>query len=52
MPTTAYVFKRNKYVHSVGVVGHFKFTSTKTHPYTGIFKGIKNGIIRASLAAP
>lgn len=41
---------RTKYIHSVGVVGKVKFVA-KPNPYTGIFKGANNGLIRLSSAA-
>lgn len=50
MPTQAYIFKRKKLVHTVGLVAHVDFISNGAHPYTGIFKGGKNAIFRASLA--
>jgi hypothetical protein len=41
---------REKYIHSVGVVGGIKFESSGDHPYTGIFKGAEHGLIRFSSA--
>lgn len=42
---------RNKYIHSVGNVGQIEWKSVGSHPYTGVFKGSKNALIRASLAS-
>jgi len=42
---------RTKYIHSVGTVGKVKFVSTGNHPYSGIFKGGKHGLVRFSSAA-
>jgi len=42
---------RTKYIHSVGVVGKVRFASAGGHPYTGIFKGADQGLIRLSSAA-
>ena len=41
---------RNKYIHSVGNVAQIEWKSVGSHPYTGVFKGSKNALIRASLA--
>jgi len=41
-------FERNKFVHTVGTVGKIQYESVGNHPYTGIFKGSKYGIIRLS----
>jgi len=42
---------RTKYIHSVGTVGKVKFVSNGQHPYTGIFKGASQGLVRFSSAA-
>ena len=31
---------RNKYIHSVGVVGQVEWRSVGSHPYTGVFTGM------------
>merc|ERR1711887_164922 len=41
---------RKKYIHTVGVVGKVEWRSVGDHPYTGIFQGASQGIIRLSLA--
>lgn len=43
--------KRPKLIHSLGMTAEFEFKSNGNHPYTGIFKGADNGILRFSLAA-
>ena len=53
MPWEGLVFHdyREKLIHSVGVVGTVEWKSVGSHPYTGVFKGSNNAIIRLSLAA-
>lgn len=41
---------RTKYIHSVGVVGKVSFKSTGDHPYSGVFKGADQGLVRFSSA--
>jgi len=41
---------RGKYIHSVGVVGKVEWVDLGGHPYTGIFQGANQGIVRLSLA--
>jgi len=41
---------RKKYIHTVGAVGKVEWRSVGDHPYTGIFQGARQGIIRLSLA--
>jgi len=41
---------RNKYIHTVGAVGQVEWRSQGEHPYTGIFEGASQGIVRFSLA--
>jgi len=42
---------RGKFIHSVGVVGTVELQSVGSHPYTGVFTGSSNGIIRMSMAS-
>jgi len=42
---------RTKYIHSVGATGKVSFTPSPDCPFTGIFKGANDGIIRLSTAA-
>ena len=42
---------RTKYIHSVGVVGKVKFVSSNEHPFTGVWQGAENGLVRLSSAA-
>ena len=42
---------RGKFIHSVGVVGTVELQSVGSHPYTGVFTGSSNAIIRMSMAA-
>lgn len=41
---------RPKLIHSVGLVAEAKWVSTGNHPYTGVFKGCDNVLIRLSSA--
>merc|ERR1719228_1602409 len=41
---------RNKYIHTVGTVGQVEWRNLGDHPYTGIFEGATQGIVRFSLA--
>jgi len=41
---------RKKYIHSVGSVGKVKYTALPNQPYTGIFTGCDNVLLRISLA--
>jgi hypothetical protein len=41
---------RPKVIHTVGLVAEVEFVSTGDHPYTGVFKGCSNAILRISLA--
>merc|ERR1711936_503544 len=41
---------RNKYIHTVGTVGQVEWRDLGSHPYTGIFQGATQGIVRFSLA--
>ena len=41
---------RKKLIHTVGRVAKTEFISTKDHPYTGIFEGCSNVLLRASVA--
>ena len=41
---------RKKIIHSVGVVGRVEWRDLGGHPYTGIFRGARNGIARFSHA--
>jgi len=43
---------RPKYIHPVGISCKAKFVSNNQHPYTGIFKGADNMLIRFSLSIP
>ena len=43
---------RNKDIHSVGVISKVKLVSSGNHPFTGVFKGADQGLIRQSTAAP
>jgi hypothetical protein len=51
MPAGSLYGTRTKYIHSVGAVGKVKFVAKSTSPYTGIFKGADQGLIRLSSAA-
>jgi hypothetical protein len=52
MPTELFGLKsRTKYIHSVGVVGKVKFVSNGNHPFTGVWEGAQNGLVRLSSAA-
>jgi len=42
--------KRDKTIHSIGVVGGIKFESAGGHPYQGLFKGAEHGMVRFSSA--
>jgi len=42
---------RQKYIHSVGVVGTGEWRSVGDHGYTGVFTGSQNVIMRMSLAS-
>ena len=42
---------RRKLIHSVGVVGKVEWKSVGSHPYTGVFTGAQNCLIRLSLAS-
>jgi len=49
----SFISDRNKYIHSVGVVGRVEFIANpdKTiNPYTGVFKGCSHVIMRLSCA--
>lgn len=50
MPSGSLYGVRSKYIHSVGNVAQAKFVSSGNHPFTGIFKGADNALIRLSLA--
>jgi len=41
---------RRKYIHTVGAVGQVEWRNIGGHPYTGIFQGATQGIVRLSLA--
>ena len=41
---------RKKYIHTVGAVGQIEWRNLEEHPYTGIFEGAGQGIVRFSLA--
>jgi len=41
---------RKKYIHTVGTVGQVEWRSIGDHPYTGIFQGATQGIVRFSMA--
>lgn len=41
---------RNKYIHSVGTVGQVELRNLGNHPYTGVFEGTSQGIVRLSFA--
>jgi|ERR1719318_202237 len=41
---------RKKYIHTVGTVGKVEWRNLGDHPYTGIFQGAKQGVVRFSLA--
>jgi len=41
---------RKKYIHTVGTVGQVEWKNLGDHPYTGIFEGASQGIVRFSLA--
>jgi len=41
---------RKKYIHTVGAVGQVEWRNLGEHPYTGIFEGAGQGIVRFSLA--
>lgn len=43
---------RGKYIHTVGAVGKVNFVPAGGSPYTGLFKGASNGLIRLSSAVP
>ena len=52
MPSELFGLKtRTKFIHSVGVVGKVKFVSSNKHPFTGVWQGAKNGLVRLSSAA-
>jgi len=42
--------KRKKYIHTCGSIGKVEFIAEKSSPYTGIFEGCKNVLLRLSLA--
>lgn len=42
---------RTKYIHSVGGHGKVSLNTVAGHPFTGIFKGANQGIVRLSSAA-
>jgi hypothetical protein len=42
--------ERKKLIHSVGVVARCKYVSTGDHPYTGVWEGADNVIVRVSSA--
>jgi hypothetical protein len=42
---------RVKFIHAIGAVAKVKFLSYGNHPYSGIFKGADQGLIRFSSAA-
>lgn len=42
---------RKKLIHTVGVVGKVEWKSVGSHPYTGVFTGAQNCLIRMSLAS-
>jgi hypothetical protein len=48
MPATLLSYRR-KYIHSVGVTGKVKFLAYE-NPYTGMFRGADQGLIRLSAA--
>ena len=39
-----------KYIHTVGAVAKVSLETTGNHPFTGIFKGSDNGLLRLSSA--
>eukprot|EP00091_Calanus_sinicus_P018456 TRINITY_DN4220_c0_g1_i2.p1 TRINITY_DN4220_c0_g1~~TRINITY_DN4220_c0_g1_i2.p1 ORF type:complete len:357 (-),score=107.20 TRINITY_DN4220_c0_g1_i2:86-1156(-) len=41
---------RKKYIHTVGTVGQVEWRNLGDHPYTGLFEGATQGIVRFSLA--
>jgi len=41
---------RKKLIHTVGVIAKTQFVATSNSPYTGIFKGSKNMLLRFSVA--
>jgi len=41
---------RTKYIHPTGNVAKAEFISEGNHPYTGVFKGAKNVLVRVSVA--
>jgi hypothetical protein len=41
---------RKKLIHSVGSVAQFEFVPKSGSPYTGVFEGVSNGLIRISTA--
>lgn len=43
---------RGKFIHTVGVVGKVNFVPAAGSPYTGLFKGASNGLVRLSSAVP
>jgi hypothetical protein len=49
MPTS-WTGTRQKYIHSVGVVGKCKFESSGKHPFTGVWEGAQHGLLRLSSA--
>lgn len=51
MPARLYVRDRTKFIHGVGATGKVKFISNGKHPYTGLFEGATQGIVRFSSAA-
>lgn len=42
--------KRTKFIHSVGAVAPFRWVSSGSHNYTGLFRGAEYGVIRLSSA--
>jgi len=51
MPVNFALQNRTKFIHAVGATGKVRFVSNGNHPYTGIFKGADQGIVRFSSAA-
>jgi len=41
---------RKKLIHTVGTVGKVQYISTDDHPYTGVFRGCDNVLLRPSVA--
>jgi hypothetical protein len=46
------LIRRKKLIHSVGTIAQAKWVSVGSHPYTGVFKGVDNLLIRFSSAKP